>query len=176
MAPPSGEARLIRTLFATAALLALAARDVHATDLTFWAPAMYSPSSGFAEGAEIHKKLYAKFEAENPDIKLHYEVIASGPPGLQHYVTAASSHNLPDAGIVDGEWVARLVLAKVLQPLDELWPKQDQADYHPDVIKDETIGGKPYAIMFQTGMRGLVYRPSTLKSTGFAASPLRPRA
>jgi multiple sugar transport system substrate-binding protein len=58
-----------------------------------------------------------------------------------------------------------------VQPLDQLWSKQDQADFHPDVIKAETFAGKPYAIMFQTGMRGLVYRPSMLKTAGLDAFP-----
>lgn len=154
-----------------ALLLATATTQAWAVDLTVLAPAGYSPASGFVPGAEIHKKLVNEFEAQNPDIKINYEVLDGSPVGLQKLLQAAASHNLPDVAVVDGQWIARLVQSNVLQPLDGLWPKQDQADFHPAVLAAETMDGKPYAIMFQTGMRGLLYRPSALDALGVSAYP-----
>ncbi|HEY4199284.1 MAG TPA: extracellular solute-binding protein [Devosiaceae bacterium] len=156
--------------FIAAALLA-AVGQASAIELTIWAGAGYTPSSGFIPGAEIHKQLYDKFQAENPDITLKYEILDSGPQGLQRILTGASANNLPDVAVVDGQWVARLVQANIVQPLDTYWPKDDQADFHPGVIAAETFDGKPYAIMFQTGMRGLIYRPSTLATAGLTEFP-----
>lgn len=142
-----------------------------AVELTVLAPASYSPSSGFVPGAEIHQKLVDEFQAQNPDITIKYEVLDSGPTGLQKLLQSASSNLLPDVAVVDGQWIARLVQSNILQPLDQLWPQEDQADFHPAVLAAETIDGKPYAIMFQTGMRGLLYRPSVLASLGVTEFP-----
>lgn len=160
----------LKTGFIAVALLATLGQ-ASAIELNIWAGAGYTPSSGFIPGADIHKKLYDEFQAENPDITLHYELLDPGPQGLQRLLTGASSNNLPDVTVVDGQWVARLVQANVVQPLDTFWPAADQADFHPGVIAAETFDGKPYAIMFQTGMRGLMYRPSVLKSLGLDAFP-----
>ena len=49
--------------------------------------------------------------------------------------------------------------------------RADRADFHPAVIEAETFDGQVYAIMFQTGMRGLMYRPSVLKAVGLNEFP-----
>lgn len=162
---------MLRKMGFIAALMLSTAGAAHAVDLKILVPATYSPSSGFVPGADIHKQLYDKFQAVNPDIKIDYEVFDTGPAGLQKLLTAAASNTLPDAVIVDGQWIARLVQSDVLQSLDGLWPKDDQMDFHPAVLAAETVDGKPYAIMFQTGMRGLLYRPSIMASVGLKEFP-----
>jgi len=154
-----------------AALLVAGSTSAWAVDITVLVPAVYSPSSGYAPGADLHKQLYDQFQSANPDIKINYELLDPGPQGLQKLLTAASSNTLPDVAVVDGQWVARLVQAGVLQPLDQYWPAADQKDFHPAVLAAETVNGKPYAIMFQTGMRGLLYRPSALKAAGLSEFP-----
>jgi multiple sugar transport system substrate-binding protein len=154
-----------------AALLVAGTVNAWAVDITVLVPAGYSPSSGYAPGADLHKQLYEQFQAANPDIKVNYEILDPGPTGLQKLLTAAQSNTLPDVSIVDGQWITRLVQADVLQPLDALWPADDQKDFHPAVLAAETVNGKPYAIMFQTGMRGLMYRPSALKAAGLTEFP-----
>jgi len=155
---------------ATAALI-VACTSAWATDITVLVPAGYSPSSGYAPGADLHKQLYEQFAAANPDIKVNYELLDPGAQGLQKLLTSATSNTLPDVSIVDGQWITRLVQADVLQPLDSLWSADDQKDFHPAVLAAETVNGKPYAIMFQTGMRGLMYRPSALKAAGLTEFP-----
>lgn len=162
---------MLSRLGLTAAMLITAATSAWALDLTVWVPAGYSPASGYVPGAEIHKQLYDKFEADNPDITIKYEIIDGGPAGLQKLLTSASSNTLPDVSIIDGQWIPRLVQSDVLQPLDKLWPESDRVDFHPAVLAAESVDGKPYGIMFQTGMRGLLYRPSVMKSVGLSEFP-----
>ncbi len=150
---------MISRLALAAAALLVTATNTWAIDLTVLAPAGYTPASGFAAGADLHKQLYDEFQAQNPDITLKFEVLEGGPAGLQKLLTAAGSNTLTDVTVVDGQWIPRLVQSDILQPLDTLWPEEDRADFHPAVIAAETVDGKPYAIMFQTGMRGLLYRP-----------------
>jgi multiple sugar transport system substrate-binding protein len=162
---------MLRKLSLLAAALLVTNTSALALDLTVLAPAGYTPASGFAPGADLHKQLYDKFQAQNPDITLKFEVLEGGPAGLQKLLTAASSNTLPDVAVVDGQWIPRLVQSGVLQPLDTLWPEADRADFHPAVIAAETVDGKAYAIMFQTGMRGLLYRPSVMASLGLTEFP-----
>jgi len=153
-----------------AILLALSVGHASALDLVLWTPATYSPASGNADGAKLHQKLYDQFAAANPDLKIKFEVI-DGAIGLQPILAAGTTGKLPDVAVVDGNWVARLVQAGLLQSLKPFWPKEDQADFHPAVIAAETIDGQPYAIMFQTGMRGLFYNKRGLADAGLSAFP-----
>ena len=162
---------MVSRLALAAAMLAATLSPASALNLTVLAPASYSPSAGFLPAAEIHQKLVAEFEAANPDIKIQYEVLDSGPTGLQKLLQAASSNLLPDVAVVDGQWLARLVQSEILQPLDDRWPEADRTDFHPAVIEAETFDGQVYAIMFQTGMRGLMYRPSMLEAAGLDEFP-----
>ena len=162
---------MISRLALAAAALLVTATNTWAIDLTVLAPAGYTPASGFAAGADLHKQLYDEFQAQNPDITLKFEVLEGGPAGLQKLLTAAGSNTLTDVTVVDGQWIPRLVQSDILQPLDTLWPEADRADFHPAVIAAETVDGKPYAIMFQTGMRGLLYRPSVMASLGITEFP-----
>ncbi|MQB08039.1 extracellular solute-binding protein [Agrobacterium tumefaciens] len=157
---------------ATASLaLILGTASASALDLTVWAPIIYTPSSGFAPGAELHKKLYAEFEAKNPGVKIKYEVIDGSMTGLQAILTGASSGRVPNVAVVDHTWVPRLFASGLLQPLDDYWPAEDRADFRPEVIQDATIGGKLYGKMFQTGLRGVFYRESLVKQLGLAKFP-----
>jgi multiple sugar transport system substrate-binding protein len=154
-----------------AATLLATVVNASAVNLTVLVPAGYSPSSGYIPGAELHQQLYTQFQAENPDIAINFEVLDGGPAGLQKLLTAAQSNTLPDVAIVDGQWIPRLVQSDVLRPLDQLWPEEDRADFHPAVLAAETVDGVPFAIMFQTGMRGLIYRPSVMAAAGLSAFP-----
>ena len=162
---------MIRTLPLAAVLLASTSASSFALDLKIWVPAMYSPASGLAAGAAHYQELYDAFEAANPEINIVFEPLDSSAVGLQQILTAASAGNLPDAAIVDGQWVGRLVESDVLVGLNEFWPADDQADIQSAAMASQTVDGEAYAVMFQTGMRGLVYRPSVLAEAGIDAFP-----
>ena len=157
------------TIALTSMLLVTSAAQ--SIELKLLAPATYSPASGFAPGAEIHQQLYDEFEAQNPDITIVHELLADGPDGLQRLLAAASTNNLGDVAVVDGQFLARLHAADILVSLKDRWSQEDRADFHPDVLKAVTFGEEPHAIMFQTGMRGLIYRPSALESAGLETFP-----
>ena len=162
---------MIRTLPLAAALLASTSVSSFALDLKIWVPAMYSPASSLAAGAAHYQELYDAFEAANPEINIVFEPLDSSAVGLQQILTAASAGNLPDAAIVDGQWVGRLVESDVLVGLNEFWPAEDQADIQSAAMASQTVDGEAYAVMFQTGMRGLVYRPSVLADAGVDTFP-----
>jgi multiple sugar transport system substrate-binding protein len=160
-----------KTIALVAALLCSTASSALSAELTIWVPAIYSPATGLAEGAQLYQELYAEFEAANPGITIKYEVIDSSAVGLQQILTAANAGNMPDVAIVDGQWVGRLVESDLLVGLNKYWPAEDQADFHPAAMASQVIDGEAYAVMFQTGMRGMIYRPSTLSSVGVESFP-----
>jgi len=157
------------TIAFASALLAMSAAQ--AIELKLLSPATYSPASGFAPGAEIHQALYDEFEAQNPDITIVHELLADGPDGLQRLLAAASTNNLGDVAVIDGQFLARLHAANVLVSLEDRWSEDDRADFHPDVLNAVMFDGEAHAIMFQTGMRGMIYRPSALQAAGLDAFP-----
>ena len=99
-----------------AALLLATATQAWAVDLTVQVPPGYSPSSGYAPGADLYKQLQSKFEAANPDIHVNYEMLDPGSQGLQSLLTGASSNTLPDVAIVDGQHVPRVQQDRLIRP------------------------------------------------------------
>ena len=139
--------------------------------LVHWPQGGFSPDSGLPAAAALYEELYAEFERRNPDIRIDYESVPGGTEGLQHFLAAAGEGNLPDVGIPDGFWVPRLVARGVLQPLNDLWPEADRADFQPAVIDAVTVDGGIYALWFYNAWRGLVYRGDLLQRSGYSGVP-----
>ncbi len=161
------------TKWMSAALLAggLLANPAGAVELTVWAQTDLSPSASLGPVAEAFTELYARFQEENPDITLKYEILPGGTEALPSLLTAASVGNLPDVAILDSFWVARLVETGHLQPLDELWPAADRADVLPAAVDSLTFDGKLYAVMFSNAWRGVFYRKDQLHDLGIESAP-----
>lgn len=138
------------------------ATAANAVELTLWAPTGFTPAAGLPSVADAYKNLYDRFQAENPDITLKYEVLPNGTEALQQLLTAATADNLPDLGVLDGFWVARLVQTGKLRPLDEMWSAEARAAFYPQAVDAVTFDGKVYAAWFHNAWRGIFYRPSDL--------------
>ncbi len=162
---------LKRTIFAAGLAALLCGASAQAVELTIWAPANFTPGAGLAGVAEAYKKLYDQFQQENPDIQIKFEVLAGGTEALQHILTAASAGNLPDLGVVDGFWVPRLVEGGMLQPLDDLWPETDRADFYPAVIDSVKVDDKIYGLWFYNAWRGLYYDADFMAELGVSQPP-----
>ncbi|MBN9306621.1 MAG: hypothetical protein BGO82_13440 [Devosia sp. 67-54] len=162
---------LIKWISAAALAGALLASPATAVDLTVWAQTDLSPSASLGPVAEAFTDLYARFQRENPDITLKYEILPGGTEALPNLLTAASVGNLPDVAILDSFWVARLAETGHLQPLNDLWPAAERADVLPAAIDTMTFDGKIYAAMFSNAWRGVFYRTDQAKSLGIDAPP-----
>lgn len=143
----------------------------HALELTLWAPVAFTPSAGLPAVADAYKDLYARFEAENPGVTLKFEVLPGGTEALTQVLTAATAGNLPDLGVLDGFWIARLVRTGKLQPLTELWSEDSQGKFYKAAVDAVTFDGQIYAAWFYNAWRGLYYRKDELAKLGYGEPP-----
>jgi multiple sugar transport system substrate-binding protein len=165
-------AKAARWLTATlVAGLVAATAPARAVELSLWSPPFFTPGAGLPAMADAYRDLYARFEAENPGIRIRYEVIPGNVEALRHYLTAAGANNLPDVALLDASWVARLAQTGKLQALNDLWTAENRAKVLPDAVAMVTIDGRVYSVPFHTSLRALVYRRDTLASLGFEQPP-----
>ena len=163
-----------RSLVALAAGLVLSTAmslGANALELTLWAPPSFTPTAGLPALADAYKDLYDRFQAENPDITLKFEILPNGTEALQQLLTAATAGNLPDVSVLDGFWIARLVETGKLQPLNEMWTEQARAAFYPQAIEAVTFDGNVYAAWFHNAWRGLFYRTSVMTELGYTEPP-----
>jgi multiple sugar transport system substrate-binding protein len=115
-------------------------------------------------------ELVAKFEAENPGIKVQAESIPWG--GGNDYQTrlfaALVAGNAPDCAMVRLSWHARLQLMKALEPLDTFvagWP--GRTDIADNIWKiNRGADGKQYYLPLQYVVLYLYYRPDLFAKAG----------
>ena len=139
--------------------------------LKHWAQAGFTPSTNLEAVKPIYERIFREFEEANPGVKIEYEVLPGGTEALQKVLAAGSANQLPDLGHMDGFWIPRLVQAGYLQPLNDLWPAKDRADFLQDVISPVTFDGKIYALWFYNAWRGLLYDKNVVKNAGYARLP-----
>jgi len=163
-------ARLAATTILAGSLGAFASL-AHAVELTLWAPPSFTPTAGLPAVADAYADLYERFQAENPDITLKFEILPNGTEALQQILTAATAGNLPDVAVLDGFWIARLVQTGKLQPLDELWSAEARGAIYPQAVDAVTVDGEVYAAWFHNAWRGLFYRKSVMDELGYLEPP-----
>lgn len=163
-------ARLLKTTL-LASSFAVLASAAGAVELTLWAPPSFTPQAGLPAVADAYQDLYTRFQAENPDITLKFEVLPGGTEALTQILTAANAGNLPDLGVLDGFWIARLVQTGKLQSLNDMWPDTERSALYKQVTDAVTFDGKVYAAWFHNAWRGLYYRKDVLAKLGYDAPP-----
>ena len=140
-------------------------------ELGVLANAAFTPEAPIPETGEAYEKAWAAFEAENPTIKLKAVPIVGNTDAIQEVLAKGAAGQLPDVGIVDTGWLARLQHSGYLQPLDGVLTADDESDFLAGVLESGTLDGKLRAIPFYNAWRGLFYRPSELKKLGYDAPP-----
>lgn len=140
-------------------------------ELTVIAAPNFSPGATNPAVADAYKAAWAKFEAENPDVKLKLEPHAGSTEALQEILTKGSSGRLSDVGVMDTFWIPRLHAGGYLQPMDDVLDDAAKADYLPGVLQATTHDGALRALYIYNSWRGIFYRPSEVKALGYDAPP-----
>ncbi|MDB5560642.1 MAG: sugar transporter substrate-binding protein, partial [Hyphomicrobiales bacterium] len=141
-------------LGATVSTLTLMAGTAFAGDVSWWTPNW---------GADRAKQLVAKFEAANPDIKIHMEVTTSdGLP--QRVLTALQSGAAPDIIEVQHGWVNGYAQADLIQPLDDTI--QNKEDYVKGALDYVTWDSKLWGIPYRIETHAIIYNLDEFKAAG----------
>lgn len=155
------------------AVLATAGLNLQASaiELTIWAPPNFTPAAGLPSVASAYQDVYDRFQAENPDITLKFEILPGGTEALQQILTASTTGNLPDLAVLDGFWIARLVETGKLQPLNDLWSTEGRAAIYPEAVEAVTFDDQVYAAWFHNAWRGMFYRKDVMAELGYDNPP-----
>lgn len=124
------------------------------------------PYSNEAAWAEGYTKLYSDFIKRHPGWKINMESMSQniGQEQARMLEQAKSGHG-PDCGSVDSFQLALFMNAKVLQPLNDYFTKDEIADLFP-FVRDGITGpdGKIYAWWWDTDLR-VLYRNKDIVPT-----------
>jgi ABC-type glycerol-3-phosphate transport system substrate-binding protein len=141
-------------------LVTPAATPVSAITLTVWTTEAFSPTQVLTSGQVLAQRV-ADFEAANSDVRV--EFVLKKPYGkggiLDYLLTTALAvpDLLPDLAILDVEELGAAVQAGVVQPVDDLLPRDLVDDLYPFAREAATFEGQLMGVQFQADLDHLVY-------------------
>lgn len=109
------------------------------------------------------KRYAAQYTTENPGVEI--EMVWT--PG-DYEGTALPNALLTDKGpdVYEGHPSVAMVRAGQIEPVDDLFTPEIKADFHPNNLATNTIGGKVYGVKMIDDMGLLYYRKSVLQAAG----------
>ena len=118
-----------------------------------------------AQYAPVWKEMIAKFEAQNPTIKIEPILVARRDHWTK-FVTAAKANQAPDVVSVD---IATAAYYGYLRPIDDLWQAEPNAyrqAWTADVLNAASWKGKLYGLPSWGGIYGEIYNRDLVKQAG----------
>jgi len=118
-----------------------------------------------AQYAPVWKEMFAKFEAQNPNIKIE-PILVARKDHWTKFVTAAKANQAPDVVAVD---IATAAYNGYLRPLDDLWqaePASYRQVWSQDVIRAAMWKGKLYGLPSWGGIYGEIYNKEIVRRAG----------
>lgn len=134
------------------------------TRLRFWA---------MGREGEVVQELVQKFEAENPDVRVHVQQIPF-TAAHEKLLTAYVGRSTPDVSQIGNTWIAEFVALRALEPLAGWLAESavvDSAAYFPGIWDTNLIDGVPYGIPWYVDTRLLFYRTDVLARAGYESMP-----
>lgn len=120
--------------------------------------------------AEFFKSRVKDFEKENPGIKVKVVDVAFG--SASNYVkTALLGDQTLDGFRSDNSWVPEFVQLGLLQPLDSMITKEDEADFNRTALDSVKINNKLYGLPTVMEAPALLYNKRILKELGYSNPP-----
>jgi ABC-type glycerol-3-phosphate transport system substrate-binding protein len=122
-----------------------------------------------AQYEPVWKAIIAKFEAQNPTIKVE-PILVARKDHWTKFVTASKANQAPDVVSVD---IATAAYNGYLRPLDDLWqaePASYRQAWTADAIKTASWQGKFYGLPSWGGIYGEIYNRDLVKQAGLDLS------
>lgn len=123
-----------------------------------------------AQTEPVFQEIKEAFEAENPDIKVHLEVVAWDNL-FQHLTTRIAGGQEPDLAIIGTRWLPGFVEQGVAQPLDEFIDDAFRSQFAPALFEPSTIDGKIYGLPVAASARALFYNKDLFAAAGVTNPP-----
>ncbi len=118
-----------------------------------------------AQYEPVWKEMFAKFEAQNPTIKVE-PILVARKDHWTKFVTAAKAGQAPDVVSVD---IATAAYYGYLRPLDDLWqaePTTYRQAWSADSLRAASWKGKLYGLPSWGGIYGELYNTDLVKQAG----------
>ncbi len=118
-----------------------------------------------AGGPEALRAILARFEAENPDIKVKDEVLPASTDEQHQFYVINLEAGSPEFDVLsmDVIWVEEFARAGWLRPLDGIFPPEEREDFFAGPISAVTYQGSVYAIPWYIDAGLLYYRKDLLE-------------
>lgn len=118
------------------------------------------------------KELIAKFESENPGIKIDAQYIPSGDALIQKLVTAVQSKTAPDISWLHSDFIEDLVEADAIYKMDDFIngedgiSNEDITDIYPALRQFASWKGTLYSLPMEATNLALMYNKDLFKKAG----------
>lgn len=126
--------------------------------------------STFNDGIGVDKKLVDDFNASHPNIQVEYRAVASSDQHDRFVTWLGAQDSSLDVLALDVVWPAEFAAAGWIRPLDEFmdasFNQKLKDDFLPSTVEVDTVGGKLYAIPWNTNGGLLFYRKDILEKAG----------
>ncbi|MFD3356385.1 extracellular solute-binding protein [Streptomyces fradiae] len=127
--------------------------------ITWW------DTSDATNEAPTYKKLIAKFEAANKDVKVKYQNVPFAE-AEQKYKTAAQAGNAPEVLRADVGWTAGLAENQYLAPLDGTPAVKELDAFNKGLVEGAKVNGKLYGVPQVTDALALLYNKEVFTKAG----------
>jgi multiple sugar transport system substrate-binding protein len=117
----------------------------------------------------VNAKIIPLFESRNPNIKLEYIVAPQQGANYVHdkeVTMLAAKDGSIDVFITDVIWPPEYAAAGWLEPLDDVFPPEEQKKHVAAMIDAQTVGGKIYGVPWLNDIGHMFYRKDLLEGAG----------
>ena len=129
--------------------------------------------SSWVSNTKGMKKLYAKFEAEHPNIKVTFQDVPA-EESEKKLTTQVAGGNPPDAAYVDASNIATFAPRKALVDLESYMARSETTkptDFVDAFKAQATVDGQMYGLPFDGETTGLFYRKDLFAAAGINEPP-----
>ncbi len=124
---------------------------------------------------DYNRKILPMFEQRNPNVKVEYIVAPQQGANYVHdkeVTMLAAKDGSIDVFVTDVIWPPEYAAAGWLEPLDDLFPPEEQKKYIGAMIDAQTINGKIYGVPWLNDIGHMFYRKDLLDGMGAKAPVL----
>lgn len=136
------------------------------TKITFW-HGINPP-----ENREIFNELLAKFNDNNPNIKVEALYVGQPDEQLPKIIAAVAGNQPPDALWYVPQLTGKLVELQAIKPLQNWWNNSTiKSEIDPAMLPTMELDNNIYSIPFATNNSAMFYRPSLFEKAGIKDTP-----